>query len=234
MSPSSTGDSPRSTATGNVRGAPAFPLPTRESAVANFSVELPSPQLSAITSLSHHNALKSPTSLKSQRTASFSREGIMGAAHKAQRNSSNNNNITTMSQAGDQRTADAMSTNGGGTTKLETASDGGSNNPLKRRNTDAVDYPRRRATIAVRNATGPRRATEMCISGESGRPDTNKVPNSARSVARGSHGAMGPSPSVSSARSLGRSASIGNPASSWMRVTSSSWSGSIASRACCR
>lgn len=78
--------------------------------------------------------LKSPASLKTQRTPSFSRDGLIGSAHKARN----------MSQSSDHR-PDAL-TNG----VHKPSSDEGSN-PLKRRNTDAgVDYPRRRATIAVR------------------------------------------------------------------------------------
>lgn len=78
--------------------------------------------------------LKSPSALKTQqRHASFSREGILGSAQKARN----------LSQSSDNR-LEAVS-------MQQEGSDEGMN-PLKRRNTgtDAgVDYPRRRATIAV-------------------------------------------------------------------------------------
>lgn len=130
MSPSSTGDSPHS-GVGTV-GATSqltrpYPLPNRD-----FSIEIPSPQLTA----TNGNVLKSPTSLKSARTPSFSREGILGSAQKARN----------LSQSSENR-PDAMS-NG---MKVQVGSDDDGINPLKRRATDAgVDYPRRRATIAVR------------------------------------------------------------------------------------
>ena len=124
MSPSSTGDSPLSAGAASNSGRP-FPLPSRE----NFSIEVPSPQLNPAT---NGSSLKSPTSVKAQRTASFSREGILGSAQKA-RNLSQTSEIRTEQVNGMQKAP----------------SDEGIN-PLKRRNTDAtVDYPRRRATIAV-------------------------------------------------------------------------------------
>lgn len=130
MSPSSTGDSPHSgsgAVTGNQTGSRPFPLPSRD----GFSIDIPSPQLTASNG---PNNLKSPTSLKSARTPSFSREGILGAAQKARN----------LVQPSDNNRQDNMS-NG----PHKTSSDEGMN-PLKRRNTDAgVDYPRRRATIAV-------------------------------------------------------------------------------------
>ncbi|KAK1771269.1 hypothetical protein QBC33DRAFT_146402 [Phialemonium atrogriseum] len=129
MSPSSTGDSPHSgsgAVTGNQTGSRPFPLPSRD----GFSIDIPSPQLTASNG---PNNLKSPTSLKSARTPSFSREGILGAAQKARN----------LVQPSDNNRQDNMS-NG----PHKTSSDEGMN-PLKRRNTDAgVDYPRRRATIA--------------------------------------------------------------------------------------
>lgn len=79
------------------------------------------------------NALKSPTSLKSARAQSFSREGILGSAQKARN----------LSQSSDNRPETLSNGMQNG------QSDDGSINPLKRRNTSAeVDYPRRRATIA--------------------------------------------------------------------------------------
>lgn len=123
MSPSSTGDSPPSVA-GSV--ARHFPLPARD----NFTIEVPNATLTAIPNGTAVNHLKSPSDLKSQRTASFSQNGILGATQK-------NRNLS-------QSTADSVH-NG----MSKAPSDEGSN-PLKRRNTDVgVDYPRRRATIAV-------------------------------------------------------------------------------------
>ncbi|KAK0722183.1 hypothetical protein B0T26DRAFT_641723 [Lasiosphaeria miniovina] len=130
MSPSSNGDSPLSatgtmTATISANIMRQFAMPSRD-----FSLEIPSPQLLASTN--GVNALKSPTSLKSARTPSFSREGILGSAQKAR----------DLSQSSENRQDNG--TNG----LNKTSSDEGSN-PLKRRNTDAgLDYPRRRATIA--------------------------------------------------------------------------------------
>lgn len=127
MSPSSTGDSPRS-ATGNA-GRP-FSMPSRET----FNIEVPSPSMT-----NGIHPLKSPASLKTQRTSSFSRDGILGSAQKARN----------MSQSSDNR-PDALA-NG----MNQQHSDDGSN-PLKRRNTDVgIDYPRRRATIAVRDSARP-------------------------------------------------------------------------------
>lgn len=79
--------------------------------------------------LNSPNSLKSPTSRRMQ---SFSREGILGSAQKAR-------NLS-------QSSADRESIPNG---ISKPSSDDGSN-PLKRRSTDAgIDYPRRRATIAV-------------------------------------------------------------------------------------
>jgi len=107
-----------------------YPLPTRD-----FSIEMPSPFPQLATSTNGVNALKSPTALKSARAPSFSREGILGSALKARN----------LSQSSENR-PDTVSN---GIQKAE--SDEGIN-PLKRRNTSTdagVDYPRRRATIAV-------------------------------------------------------------------------------------
>lgn len=124
MSPSSTDDSPPS-ATGTA--APStrhFPMPTRES----FTIEMPNATLTAVPNGSNIG-LKSPNDPNPHHTPTITREGILGAAQKA-RNAA--------------QVSDSFS-NG-----LAPSSDDGSN-PLKRRNTDAgVDYPRRRATIAVR------------------------------------------------------------------------------------
>ncbi|ROT38750.1 hypothetical protein SODALDRAFT_324169 [Sodiomyces alkalinus F11] len=125
MSPSSTGDSPRSATAAAAR---PFPVPSSHT----FNPEVPPPSLTSVTNGTH--PLKSPSAtLKVQRTQSFSRDGILGAAQKARN----------MSQSSDPR-AGSETANG----LNKTPSDEGSN-PLKRRNTDiGVDYPRRRATIA--------------------------------------------------------------------------------------
>ncbi|KAI0478455.1 hypothetical protein GGR56DRAFT_322593 [Xylariaceae sp. FL0804] len=129
MSPSSTGDSPRSVGAASSTGRGGFPMSSRD----NFTMEMPSPQLSAING-SSSAALKSPGAVKSQRTASFSREGILGSAHKAR-------NLSQTTETGSSH---------GIAMQKEPSDEGMSINPLKRRNTDAtVDYPRRRATIAV-------------------------------------------------------------------------------------
>lgn len=78
-------------------------------------------------------SLKSPVSYKNQRTPSFSMVTSQKARHLSQ--SSDNNRPDNMSNGGQ-----------------KVSSDEGSN-PLKRRNTETgVDYPRRRATIAVRHS----------------------------------------------------------------------------------
>jgi hypothetical protein len=132
MSPSSTGGSPQSTSTTVTTVPPiprGFPLPTRDS----FSIEVPAPQLGANGA---GGGLKSPTALKTQRTPSFSRDGILGAAQKARNMSASS--------------SEHRPSEGNGL-KLQVNSDEETINPLKRRNTESgVDYPRRRATIAVR------------------------------------------------------------------------------------
>lgn len=157
MSPSSTSDSPHSaTATMTTPAAaanvvrPYPPLPNRD-----FTVEIP-PQMPP--GPNGANTLKSPTSLKSAAAAnaaaaaaaaaatrppSFSREGILGAAQKTRN----------LSQPADNRPeaiANGIPKPATTTTTTTTPTTEESINPLKRRNTDAtVDYPRRRATIAV-------------------------------------------------------------------------------------
>lgn len=131
MSPSSTGDSPHSATATTITAANAarpFPAPSRE----NFSIDIPASALTATNGNgSSKSALKSPTALKTQRQPSFSREGILGSAQKARN----------MSQSSDNRLESIAM-------QQEGSDDGG--NPLKRRSTDAgLDYPRRRATIAV-------------------------------------------------------------------------------------
>ena len=135
MSPSSTGGSPLSAGAASNSGR-GFPLPSRDS----FSIETSGPQLST----TNGGPLKSPTASKIQRT-SFSKDGILGAAQKARN----------MSQTSETRSDQALN----GMQKVP--SDDGIN-PLKRRNTEAtVDYPRRRATIAVGNERWPRGAAHL-------------------------------------------------------------------------
>ena len=130
MTPSSTGDSPGSTSGLTIATGPrtTFPLPSRD----NFAIEIPTP----IIGINGTNALKSPSGIKSQRASSFGRDGILGSAQKARN----------MSQSSDNRP------DPNGLQKVSSDEGIGSINPLKRRNTGAdagVDYPRRRATIAV-------------------------------------------------------------------------------------
>ncbi|KAL2200580.1 hypothetical protein P885DRAFT_28372 [Corynascus similis CBS 632.67] len=132
MSPSSNGDSPHSvtatmTAAASATVVRQYPLPNRD-----FTVEIPSPQQLSAGS-NGANTIKSPNSLKAARTPNFSREGILGSAQKARN----------LSQSSDNR-PEAIAN---GIPKSAASEE--SVNPLKRRNTDAaVDYPRRRATIA--------------------------------------------------------------------------------------
>lgn len=85
--------------------------------------------------LTSPHPLKSPSSRRGG-VAGFSREGILGSAQKARN----------LSQSSAER--DSV-TNGLHNKQNANGSDDGIN-PLKRRNTDAgIDYPRRRATIAV-------------------------------------------------------------------------------------
>ncbi|CAN8103055.1 unnamed protein product [Discula destructiva] len=131
MSPSSTGGSPHSATTTPTTTAATsvrpFPVPSKD----NFAIEIPGSTLTTTNgNASSKSALKSPTALKNQRQASFSRDGILGSVQKARN----------MSQSSENRPESLAMQNDG--------SDDGVN-PLKRRNTDAgLDYPRRRATIA--------------------------------------------------------------------------------------
>ncbi len=116
---------------------------------SKFTVEIPSPRLQVVTNGTNgangtkgapttngNSSLISP--LKSPHTRhvqSFSREGILGSAQKAR-------NLS-------QSSGDRESMVNGLRNQQHSNSDDGVN-PLKRRNTDAaIDYPRRRATIAV-------------------------------------------------------------------------------------
>ena len=117
-----------------------------------FSIELPSPHLSLANG--NGGPMKSPNhSLKSpndRRAMSFSHEGILGSAQRAR-------NLSQSS--GDRESATA------GLQNKKDSDDG--INPLKRRSTDAgSDYPRRRATIAVRISNPPwrhRLLTELVV-----------------------------------------------------------------------
>lgn len=161
----------------------------------NFTIEMPHATLTAIPNGSSAT-LKSPSDLKSHRTASFSREGMLGNAQKARHPS--------------QSIGDGLP-NG-----IKDQSDEGSN-PLKRRNTDVgVDYPRRRATIAVcyraRNCAS---ASWLCAAANT------DFCNSVRFADRENHDVMETSPSASSAQSWVLSASTGSRASSSTQAISS-------------
>lgn len=111
-----------------------------------FSIEMPSPGLHAANG---NGSLKTPNSLASpsdRRAQSFSRDGILGSAQKARnlsQSSADRNGIANGNHIG--------TSNGSNSNGKDSGDDG--INPLKRRNTDAGnDYPRRRATIAVRLA----------------------------------------------------------------------------------
>lgn len=124
--------SPEASPTSAVGGGKRFSM-SRE----KFTVDIPSPHLSIITN--GNGSLPSPNSLKSpngRRVAHFSREGILSSAQKTR-------NLS-------QSSADRESITNG-LQNRQNSDDG--INPLKRRSTDAgIDYPRRRATIAVGNA----------------------------------------------------------------------------------
>ena len=107
-----------------------------------FTIDIPSPRLQLQTNGNGHingnGTLNSPNPLKSpnaRRVQNFSREGILGSAQKAR-------NLS-------QSSGDRESMTNGLNQNRQPSDDG--INPLKRRSTDAgIDYPRRRATIAVR------------------------------------------------------------------------------------
>ncbi len=192
MSESSPEGSPTSEAAGR-----QYSMSSRDA----FSIELPSPHLS-LTNGNNNNgggaSLKSPnhTSLKSpndRRALSFSREGILGSAQRAR-------NLSQSS--GDRESATA------GLQNKKDSDDG--INPLKRRSTDAgSDYPRRRATIAVR------------ISMFWGLLLTDPILFfSVKFAGLGNLAAMVPNPSVGSVLNWAPSASIGSLASSLMLGTS--------------
>lgn len=163
-----------------------------------FSIEMPMPHLTLTTNgngnsnnTSHnaHNSLNSPNPVKSpnaRRVAHFSREGILGSAQKARN----------LSQSSGER--ESMSNglqNGNG----QSGDDG--TNPLKRRSTDGgVDYPRRRATIAVGHS--------FCnVNFLSYLDETNIQAASVRSAAHASLAVTAPSPSVNCAPNWAQNAS---------------------------
>lgn len=99
-------------------------------------------------------SLKSPAGAR--RMASFSRDGILGSAQKARnlsQSSGDREQIVSGLHGGRHQTNGNTNGNGNGNangnSNHNNTSDDGIN-PLKRRSTDAgIDYPRRRATIAV-------------------------------------------------------------------------------------
>lgn len=106
-----------------------------------FTIDIPSPRLQPVTNgnkiVNGNGSLTSPNPLKSpsaRRMQSFAREGILGSAQKARNLSQSSGDREPMIN---------------GVQSARQHSDDGIN-PLKRRSTDAgIDYPRRRATIAV-------------------------------------------------------------------------------------
>jgi hypothetical protein len=105
---------------------------------AKFQIDIPENHLTLVTNgngqvngnLTSPNPLKSPNA---RRVAGFSREGILGSAQKARNLSQSSGDRESMTNSIQNR---------------QNSDDG--INPLKRRSTDAgIDYPRRRATIAV-------------------------------------------------------------------------------------
>lgn len=172
-----------------------YPLPNRD-----FTIEISSLQVAPTTN--GVNTVKSPSTLKSSRAPNFSREGILGSAQKARN----------LSQSSENRPDNVNVSNG-----FQKAPSEESTNPLKRRNTDAgVDYPRRRATIAVCLGSG---AVE-----KSGVVNLHAdiSLNSARYAARGSRGVTAQNQNASCAQSWVPSAYIASLVSSWMPATSSS------------
>lgn len=136
MPGSMSNSSPEASPTSATGGGRKFPM-TRN----KFTIDIPSPRLQLVTngtvngingngSLNSPNPLKSPTA---RRVQSFSREGIIGSAQKARNLSQSSGDRESMIN---------------GLQNKPNSDDG--INPLKRRSTDAgLDYPRRRATIAV-------------------------------------------------------------------------------------
>lgn len=137
---------------------------------SGFVLDIPSPGSSG--GGGGGGGLRSPTvGIKSQRTPSFSRDGILGSAQKTRNMSSQSSGsdtilgggiTTTNNNGGNSNSANNSNSksaivgsvdvkiNGNAMMANDPSDDG--INPLKRRNTETgggVDYPRRRATIAV-------------------------------------------------------------------------------------
>lgn len=176
-----------------------------------FSIDVPMPHLTLATnghgSNGSHNSPNPVKSPNTRRVAHFSREGILGSAQKARN----------LSQSSGER--ESM-TNGLQNGNVQNSDDG--INPLKRRSTDAaIDYPRRRATIAVRISFA---LCELAL--------LLTWPDSVRSAARGNPAVMEPSQSASSAPNWAQSASIESLASSSTQEISSYWNASLGLRGC--
>jgi hypothetical protein len=174
-----------------------------------FQIDIPENHLTLITNgdgqlngnLTSPNSLKSPNG---RRVAGFSREGILGSAQKARNLSQSSGDRESMTN---------------GIQNRQNSDDG--INPLKRRSTDAgIDYPRRRATIAVRKYVFGIPFPLLTSS------------NSAKYVAPGNHDVMERNRSVSSVQSLVQNVSIANLVSNLMPGTNSSWSISLGLKVC--
>lgn len=164
-----------------------------------FHIDLPESHLKVTTNskgqvngtLNSTSPLKSPNA---RRVAAFSREGILDSAQKAR-------NLS-------QSSVDRESLTNG-LQNRQNSDDG--INPLKRRSTDTgIDYPRRRATIAVGTSILGNTLHALTLF------------NSARSVAPESHDVMGQNRNVSSVQSWVQIVSIESPASNSMLATNSS------------
>lgn len=112
-----------------------------------FDINIPSPQVSLVT----NSDLISPNSLKSpngRRIAAFSRDCILGSAQRAQNLSQSSPDREPITNGIQKRQNQSRHVNG---TQNQNGNSDDGINPLKRRSTDeGIDYPRRRATIAVR------------------------------------------------------------------------------------
>ena len=168
-----------------------------------FSIDLPSPRLN---STNGNGSLKTPNSLASptdRRAHSFSRDGILGSAQKARNlsQSSADRHTNGLSNGTHNGTSNASLSNG------KTDSDDGIN-PLKRRATDASnDYPRRRATIAVRPLSLFPSLQHLL------------TPHSAKSAAPANPAATATSPNAACASSWAQTASTASRASSSTQAT---------------
>jgi hypothetical protein len=204
-----------------------------------FMIDIPSPRLQILTN-GHGNSngnLGSPNPLKSpnaRRLQQFSREGIIGSAQKARNLSQSSVDRESMTNGIQNQVRDllfylleifhnfwnivmnALIKARNELTPIyqnqnrQTASDDGIN-PLKRRSTDAgIDYPRRRATIAVSSFV------------PLGYSFANMY--SVKSVVLESHDVTERNRSASSAPNWALNASIVSQVSNLMLVINSSWS----------